>query len=62
MALFTRAFVRLVLASAVLLTLRFALDGAYPFALGLALSLVGYAYLVRWGDRPIEDRLLSPSR
>jgi hypothetical protein len=62
MALFALAFTRLIIVSAVLLTLRFAIDGVYPFAAGLALSLVAYAYLVWWGDRAIEDRVLSPPR
>jgi hypothetical protein len=56
------ALTRLIFISAVLLTAKFALAGVYPLAAGLALSLLGYGYLVRWGDRPIEDRFLSPPR
>ncbi len=53
---------RLILVSAVLLTLNFAIAGVYPFAIGFGLLLLTYAYLVRFGDRAIEDRLLSPPR
>jgi peptidoglycan/LPS O-acetylase OafA/YrhL len=50
----------LILGSAVLLTGKLAIDGVYPLAAGLALALAGYGYLVRWGGRPIEERLFSP--
>ena len=60
MALFAVTLTRLILVSAVLVTFKFAIEGVYPFAIGLALSLVAYAYLVRWGGRSIEDRILSP--
>jgi hypothetical protein len=53
---------RLILVSAVLLTFKFTVDGVYPFAAGLTVSLLAYGYLVWWGDRAIEDRLLSPPR
>lgn len=62
MSLFAYALTRLILVSAALLSVRFAIDGLYPFALGLVLALAAYAYLVWWGDRAIEDRLLSPPR
>ena len=52
----------LVFVSAVLLTGKLAIAGVYPLALGLALSLLAYGYLVRWGGRPIEDRFFSPRR
>jgi hypothetical protein len=51
---------RLILVSAVLLAFKFAIAGIYPFALGLSLLLLAYGYLVKWGDRAIEERLLSP--
>jgi hypothetical protein len=54
------ALTNLIFVSAVLLTAKFALAGVYPLAAGLALSLLGYGYLVRWGGRPIEERFLSP--
>jgi uncharacterized membrane protein len=50
----------LILVSTVLLIIEFAVAGIYPLAAGLALSLLAYGYLVRWGGRPIEERLLSP--
>ena len=52
--------VYLIFVSAVLLTGKLAAAGVYPLAAGIALSLVAYGYLARWGGRPIEERLLSP--
>lgn len=56
------ALTSLIFISAVLVTGQLAIAGVYPLAAGLALSLLFYGYLVRWGGRPIEERLLSPPR
>lgn len=54
--------VYLIFGSAVLLTGKLAIAGVYPLAAGIALSLLAYGYLVRWGGRPIEERLIAPPR
>lgn len=56
------ALTRLILVSAVLLVLKFAVAGLYPFAAGLALTLLAYAYLIWWDSQSTEEQLLSPPR
>ncbi len=45
-------------AAAVLTVLWFAWYQAYAFAGAFALLLVAYVYLARYGDEPIEERLI----
>ena len=45
-------------AAAVLTALWYAWYRMYLFAGGFALLLVAYAYLARYGDEPIEERLV----
>ncbi|HET7325509.1 MAG TPA: hypothetical protein VFJ06_14370 [Halococcus sp.] len=59
---FGNVLIRLILVSAVLLTVEFAVAGVYPLAVGLGVLLLAYGYLVLWGDRCIEERLLPPHR
>ncbi|WP_256684436.1 hypothetical protein [Halococcus qingdaonensis] len=54
--------VYLILGAAVLLTGKLAIAGVYPLAAGIALALLAYGYLARWGGRPIEERLFAPPR
>lgn len=57
MAIFAYALTRLILVSSVVLAMLFALQENYHVALGFAVALLGYAYLLRWGDVRIEDAL-----
>lgn len=59
MAVPTLVFLRLLLLAPVLLTIRYAVSGIYPLAAMFALTLVVYGYLIYFGDRPIERRLLG---
>jgi peptidoglycan/LPS O-acetylase OafA/YrhL len=52
----------LIFGSAVLLTGKLAIAGVYPLAAIIALALLAYGYLARWGGRSIEERLFAPPR
>ena len=49
---------RMILAAAVFLVLVFTWHQVYVFASAFVALLLAYAYLVVWGDAPIEERLV----
>ncbi|MFB6117910.1 hypothetical protein [Halosegnis sp.] len=53
------ALTRLILVAAVLLAVQYALAGAYTLSAMFGLTLVVYGYLLYFGGRPIERRLLG---
>jgi hypothetical protein len=59
MGIWTLALSRLLLVAAVVLTVQYALLGLYSLAAMFGFTLLVYAYLIYFGDRPIERRLLG---
>jgi len=51
------ALTRAIIVAAVLLAVLFVRAGVYTIAAVFVLSLLAYAYLLYFGDRPIEYRL-----
>lgn len=49
---------RMILAAAVFLVLVFTWQQVYVVATAFAALLLAYAYLVVWGDAPVEERLV----
>jgi hypothetical protein len=49
---------RLILVSAVMLTMLLLVNQVYYSAAGLAVGLLAYGYLVLWGDEALEERVV----